>query len=516
MSSACEKSGMSADEDVSKIDVATDRRSSRMLIGRKDSVHFTTEEKKVVPNEVFYDLFWVASSTRVSELINNDITNSQIGHFILFFGLFFHSWFSMTMYRTCFPVKGLVGTVFELSYLVGIAGMQISVHPIDEKHTTFFLAAGLFNAGIFGLFTYQAYMQERGSPPFYYCVLNMVGYLGFITICIIGGQVDYDPGFYVIITLMLVLYAIMQIAITQLGDAVTVPFYVEHLMERLGLIIMIYFGESIIGLSEVVPKWHNSTYDTAFFVLVLIWALQAVYHGIQEASLENHHYNALVKGRGRGMFLVLLHGVLGAFILAMGTGIRLLLDAAYEAFEEEGEGEEGEEGGVEGAPATRRHLMSCLHEAATAATAAAALAPEAYAAAAPRLRALLQEAAEAAEAATEAVGVRVHETVYDRHGQAFRHTYAKDNAVWFIAITYCGIGLTIGLQRFVHDYDKDLITVALGTGEDKSTKHVVYVWAFRAFSVIWPFVGLLVYPFEACVDKFSKARFHWDSGNFLL
>jgi low temperature requirement protein LtrA len=105
-----------------------------------------------------------------------------------------------------------------------------------------------------------------------------------------------------------------------------IPITVHHLIERLGLFILLVHGESILALIAAVNAEYVQEYVVEIVGFLLVFLLRQLYSTSNPSEPSRH---ALRRGRFFQNLFYYGHVFLGATLLGIGTSIKVILEEAF-------------------------------------------------------------------------------------------------------------------------------------------------------------------------------------------
>eukprot|EP00877_Chromochloris_zofingiensis_P011986 jgi/Chrzof1/7040/Cz02g08160.t1 len=274
-------------------------------------------ERKVTWTELFFDLFVVPATTNVTHFLTAHPDATGAGQFMLSYTIFFLVWLSHAVFTTRTRLEGLLFDFLDLIYHLGVIGMVVAA----QQFTWYARLAGSFV--VVRLVTIIQHIIVGSTIPEagVYSTLITILY-GIITALALVAAFLSQEAFVGIFTAICVLEGLATL-LPVLVPKARVPIHVEHTAERLGLIMMIFLGESIVGFG--IHPLANNAYQYAGIALstVCIWSLHLMYY---HANPEQHDH-ALRQTLLRGTLCIYGHWLLGAALLVTGVGLRLVLNS---------------------------------------------------------------------------------------------------------------------------------------------------------------------------------------------
>ncbi|WP_225209046.1 low temperature requirement protein A [Limosilactobacillus walteri] len=266
--------------------------------------------KRVSMLELFYDLIFVYAIARITLMIHHPVNGSlplkTYGEFIIVVIFVLQIWLYQTLYINRFGTSRMIDTIgllismFAATYLANNINTEwrLTFH-------TFNLAVALTVANLIGQYYFGSDRQPGKnrdlraflialSLEFIFLIAGLtIGYRYGIYLCIIGGLIGF----------------LMPTVIYKMFKPEQVNF--PHLVERLSLIIIITFGETLVNITHYFKGAIYSPLPIAIFVGVA--ALFGVYTLLVERFL-NHHQST------RGFIAMYTHVVMIISLLSITAG----------------------------------------------------------------------------------------------------------------------------------------------------------------------------------------------------
>ncbi|KAI8471107.1 MAG: bacterial low temperature requirement A protein-domain-containing protein [Monoraphidium minutum] len=318
-------------------------------------------ERSATWTELFFDLFLVGAVSAVVQGFVGDPSWSGAGRFLLYLGLFHFTWTSSTHVVTRIHKSGLAFDALRLLRHLGVLGMTLAAQGFDSYRYLFAGSYLLVRAASLATFVALAAAVPRARA--------FAGLLGGLHLAmaalalvdLLAGPHLPDPpaAHAALFGAVLLLEAAAPAAVTAV-PAAHLPLHVEHVDERLGLLQIIYLGESIValGTSKICADAPALQVLGIALGCVVVWALfMALYH--LEADQHNH---ALRQGRLRGLAFQYLHFLLGVAFNGAGAGLLMSLETYTAAPAPAGGGAAAARAGAPGGayrPAAAWTLCAC-------------------------------------------------------------------------------------------------------------------------------------------------------------
>ncbi|MFD3542254.1 low temperature requirement protein A [Streptomyces sp. NPDC058662] len=279
--------------------------------------------------ELFFDLVFVAFAAQLAHELHGD---PGLRDFAVFFGLFFPPWWmwvNLTVSANLFEDDGARRRLLMLFAMLCLAAMAAAVPEADtSRGAVYALGYAGTRLVLLGLW----WPATRNPPPdrvppwrpISYCLLS--GLLWAASAAVPG------PWRY---TLWAVLIAAeMILLLSARGRGVPGRIDTGHLVERVGLFVIIVLGESVLGLvTSMDQAWTAQAATVAVLGFVLLAALWWSYFDFGSASAE------LVLGSAKGPRAYLLARDVGGFlhyfvtagILCMAAGLATAVEESSHA-----------------------------------------------------------------------------------------------------------------------------------------------------------------------------------------
>ena len=266
--------------------------------------------KRVSMLELFYDLIFVYANSKITAMIHHPVAGGiplfNYIEFVFVVIMVMQIWLYQALYINRFGKSRIIDTI---GLLISMYAMTYLANNINTKWSVTF---GTFNSAVVlivvGLI--WQYLCGSGKHPLrdhdvrafavtlmleLIAVLSgvLIGYHYGIFLCVLGGLIGF--------LMPLVVYSEFA-----------------HLVERLGLIIIITFGESLVNIT----RYFNGSIIQPFpaLIFVLLVTMFGAYI-IQDELLINHHQ------RSRGFVLMYSHVFMVIALLSMTAGLDYLAES---------------------------------------------------------------------------------------------------------------------------------------------------------------------------------------------
>ena len=277
------------------------------------------KHKRVEFSELFYDLVLVFAISKTTALIHHlhdgILTWSSLFDFLMSLLVLVNSWMIQTVYTNRYGKNSLFNMVImfiNMGLLLFISNMI--GHDWQLYFHSFCWAVGTLTLTLFFQYLVEYYRKSTDT-------VNRKSIKGFIWMTglrtfgvYLAALLPINLGIYVFV-LSILLTFIMPITMTRKGKRFQVNL--PHLIERISLLVIITFGEMIMGLANFYTLEDFSIYSILYFIIML--ALFMFYftqfdHAIDEASNQN------------GIFLIYSHYPIFIGLLMITVSMTFLLN----------------------------------------------------------------------------------------------------------------------------------------------------------------------------------------------
>ena len=277
------------------------------------------KHKRVEFSELFYDLVLVFAISKTTALIHHlhdgILTWNSLFDFLMSLLVIVNSWMIQTVYTNRFGKNSLFNVVImfiNMGLLLFISNMI--GHDWQLYFHSFCWAVGTLTLTLFFQYLVEYYRKSTDT-------VNRKSIKGFIWMTglrtfgiYLAALLPINLGIYVFV-LSILLTFIMPITMTLKGKHFQLNL--PHLIERISLLVIITFGEMIMGLANFYTLEDFSIYSILYFIIMV--ALFMFYftqfdHAIDEASNQN------------GIFLIYSHYPIFIGLLMITVSMSFLLN----------------------------------------------------------------------------------------------------------------------------------------------------------------------------------------------
>ena len=277
------------------------------------------KHKRVEFSELFYDLVLVFAISKTTALIHHlhdgILTWSSLFDFLMSLLVLVNSWMIETVYTNRYGKNSFFNMVImfiNMGLLLFISNMI--GHDWQLYFHSFCWAVGTLTLTLFFQYLVEYYRKSTDAS-------NRKSIKGFLWMTglrtfgvYLAALLPINLGIYVFM-LSILLTFIMPITMTRKGKRFQVNL--PHLIERISLLVIITFGEMIMGLANFYTLEDFSIYSILYFIIMV--ALFMFYftqfdHAIDEASNQN------------GIFLIYSHYPIFIGLLMITVSMTFLLN----------------------------------------------------------------------------------------------------------------------------------------------------------------------------------------------
>ena len=277
------------------------------------------KHKRVEFSELFYDLVLVFAISKTTALIHHlhdgILTWNSLLDFLMSLLVLVNSWMIQTVYTNRYGKNSLFNMVImfiNMGLLLFISNMI--GHDWQLYFHSFCWAVGTLTLTLFFQYLVE-YYRKSTDPADRKSIKGFLWMTGLRTFGVyLAALLPINLGIYVFV-LSILLTFIMPITMTRKGKRFQVNL--PHLIERISLLVIITFGEMIMGLANFYTLEDFSIYSILYFIIMV--ALFMFYftqfdHAIDEASNQN------------GIFLIYSHYPIFIGLLMMTVSMTFLLN----------------------------------------------------------------------------------------------------------------------------------------------------------------------------------------------
>lgn len=277
------------------------------------------KHKRVEFSELFYDLVLVFAISKTTALIHHlhdgILTWNSLLDFLMSLLVLVNSWMIQTVYTNRYGKNSLFNMVImfiNMGLLLFISNMI--GHDWQLYFHSFCWAVGTLTLTLFFQYLVE-YYRKSTDPADRKSIKGFLWMTGLRTFGVyLAALLPINLGIYVFILSILITF-IMPITMTRKGKHFQINL--PHLIERISLLVIITFGEMIMGLANFYTLEDFSIYSILYFIIMV--ALFMFYftqfdHAIDETSNQN------------GIFLIYSHYPIFIGLLMITVSMTFLLN----------------------------------------------------------------------------------------------------------------------------------------------------------------------------------------------
>ena len=325
-------------------------------------------ERETTWSELFFDLVFVVAIARLGEHLRNG--SIGLSSLLLYFLMIWSYWFDTVYYATRFGDNSLPNMIFFAGIMIGVTGMSANLGGNEQSETVEALARF---AAFSSVCIIVIHLRVVADPPsdrsLHYAKFMISRFVVYLAGWAVLGSGVFSANrpaqavfIWVLVPGYLAVYPFICVSCWpctvkhkasgrdgdgEWQDVETllpwyerdlfggrlavfeqhpyVPIHLEHYTERLGLLVIIFLGESI---SSIVPAEHDQSallYVRVFLAFGVVWCLKTLYF---EADVEDFANHALRVSRFSGIAFTNSHIVTNAGILLFSSGLSLVVSSS--------------------------------------------------------------------------------------------------------------------------------------------------------------------------------------------
>jgi len=273
--------------------------SPRMLRqGSGNDLDYETD-RDMTWSELFFDLIFVVAIARLDDVLKDgDDTWSGLGNYLLLYCQYFLFWEQAAHYSNRFGTNDLPNMLFFFAITGGIAFMTVHLQGDDPCKEGFFVAAGCVS--MMFVLVYMRVIASQSSGQSVKVGRNMLlqnlgmGIAYAVAACV-GGCSNVAWWCQVVMIFFEVfvwcgvlpfLYSRYRWAVPTLLGGYS-PFHLEHIDERRGLLVIVFLGDILDGITQcyvATPQF----YLTVFFAFVSASCLKSLFFDVDDKPIDDH------------------------------------------------------------------------------------------------------------------------------------------------------------------------------------------------------------------------------------
>ncbi|KAF0694301.1 Aste57867_14813 [Aphanomyces stellatus] len=282
------------------------------------------EEKSAEWFELFLDLLMVCACSNVAEKLKDDYSVAGVVYFALMLSIYSCSWSLYISFHARFNERSLLHYVLLYPFLSGLGGMLLASDPGADFTT------GLvwMRTAAFFMYTWIYAMLPKARPSIWIDLVFLLVSLVLLFASLAFGR--DDSSVVVVYAAVWVWEVPVHLFVGWKGYGIPtgcrIPFHIDHMTERLGCLVMVVLGESVVSL---VINVHDKSRVTPRFFSMMQWAIvvifsMAIFYFSVQPPRDLH---AMRRSIFAGVAFNFLHWALYPPLLALGVGTKFVSEA---------------------------------------------------------------------------------------------------------------------------------------------------------------------------------------------
>ena len=258
------------------------------------------KHKRVEYSELFYDLVFVYAISKTTALIHHlhhgVLSLDAIFGFLVTLLVLVNSWMIQTVYTNRYGKNSLFNmTVMFINMAMLLLISNMITNDWQSYFHTFCWTVGTLTLTLFFQYLVE-YFRKSTTPANRKSIKGFLWMTGLRTLAIyIAALLPIDFGIYVYM-LGILLTFIMPILLTRKVSHFQINL--PHLIERISLLVIITFGEMIIGLADFFTVENFSIHSILYFIIMVNLFMN--YFGQFDHAIDE-------EGKNKGIFLIYSH-----------------------------------------------------------------------------------------------------------------------------------------------------------------------------------------------------------------
>ncbi|WP_138903199.1 low temperature requirement protein A [Streptomyces albidochromogenes] len=279
--------------------------------------------------ELFFDLVFVALAAQLAHSLHGDPGPADFAVFLALYFPPWWTWINLTVAANIFDEDSTRRRLLMLTAMLCLAVMTVAVtEATDERSAAYALGYAGSRLVLLGLWwpsTRRAIVPGGALVPrwrpLFYCLASAVGWVASVLV----------PTPWRFVMWAGLLAAEIGVLLTARPGGMPRRLHVGHLVERVGLFVIIVFGESVIGLiTSLDAEWTAAAGWVALIGFVMLAALWWSYFDFGSAAAE-HVLGAATERRAFPLardVTGFLHFFVTAAVVAMAGGLATAVEEA--------------------------------------------------------------------------------------------------------------------------------------------------------------------------------------------
>jgi len=240
---------------------------------------FSTEkvERKISWLELFYDLVYVIAISTITHYVAQQFSINALLDYFYLFVIIFWGWLNGSMYHDMHGTEGLRTKLMTLWQMLIVAALVITLHS-ETEHILFNATIVLLIMQIYITYLWWSvglYDKEHRRLNKPYTIIYLIS-LGLMFATLFVGQPYIRILFYIALMLNCSPPFVTYFLLKRKTDALTLS---SSMTERLGLFIIIVFGEVVLGVINGIIATHSMNtlswiqFSIAMSIVFALWWL---------------------------------------------------------------------------------------------------------------------------------------------------------------------------------------------------------------------------------------------------
>ena len=258
------------------------------------------KHKRVEYSELFYDLVFVYAISKTTALIHHlhhgVLSLDAIFGFLMTLLVLVNSWMIQTVYTNRYGKNSLFNmTVMFINMAMLLLISNMMTNDWQSYFHTFCWTVGTLTLTLFLQYLVE-YLRKSTTPANRKSIKGFLWMTGLRTLAIyIAALLPIDFGIYVYM-LGILLTFVMPIILTRHTSLFQINL--PHLIERISLLVIITFGEMIMGLADFFTLENFSIHSILYFIIMVNLFMN--YFGKFDHAIDE-------EGKNKGIFLIYSH-----------------------------------------------------------------------------------------------------------------------------------------------------------------------------------------------------------------
>lgn len=258
------------------------------------------KHKRVEYSELFYDLVFVYAISKTTALIHHlhhgVLSLDSLFGFLMTLLVLVNSWMIQTVYTNRYGKNSLFNmTVMFINMAMLLLISNMITNDWQSYFHTFCWTVGTLTLTLFLQYLVE-YLRKSTTPANRKSIKGFLWMTGLRTLAVyIAALLPIHVGIYVYM-LGIILTFVMPITLTR--HARNFQINLPHLIERVSLLVIITFGEMIMGLADFFTIENFSIHSILYFIIMVNLFMN--YFGQFDHAIDE-------EGDNKGIFLVYSH-----------------------------------------------------------------------------------------------------------------------------------------------------------------------------------------------------------------